>query len=358
VGIWQVKGKGWRYRFESQGATHTGQWFETKAAARSAREEHRKRLKKPPESKNSPPSWAFASLSLEYLAEAQRKFQPKTWKYKRFVYQSFQEFAGNLFLDDLSPLIVARYLRTRPSNYNYNFHRKDLSALFQWAVNRGLLAANPCAAIDPLPEELPALIHITPEEWSRFLLAAGPERPFFLTVFYTLGRVGEIYRLTWSDLDWQRGEIRLFTRKRKGGELEEDWLPLAPELQETLWGLYQRRASGAGFPAGTPYVFINPRTGSPYTQRRKILRTICRRAGIREFGFHAIRHLGADWLMNHGEDLRTISRYLRHKSLATTEKYLRRRPDESLRRASRTLQNKKPLTDPLIKTGHENGSPT
>jgi integrase len=74
---------------------------------------------------------------------------------------------------------------------------------------------------------------------------------------------------------------------------------------------------------------------------------------VRIFGFHAIRHMGADWLMNNGEDLRTISRYLRHKSLATTEKYLRRRPDEGLKRAAKTLQNKKPLTIPLMERGYE-----
>jgi len=78
-------------------------------------------------------------------------------------------------------------------------------------------------------------------------------------------------------------------------------------------------------------------------------------SGVRIFGFHAIRHMGADWLMSNGEDLRTISRYLRHKSLATTEKYLRRRPDEGLKRAANTLQNRKPLTIPLMKRGNESG---
>ncbi len=73
------------------------------------------------------------------------------------------------------------------------------------------------------------------------------------------------------------------------------------------------------------------------------------------FGFHAIRHLGADWIMNNCEDLRTISGYLRHKSLATTEKYLRRRADEGLKRAANTLQNRKPLTIPLMKRGNESG---
>ncbi|MDP2046291.1 MAG: hypothetical protein Q8L00_08780 [Deltaproteobacteria bacterium] len=35
-----------------------------------------------------------------------------------------------------------------------------------------------------------------------------------------------------------------------------------------------------------------------------------------------------------GVDLRIISRYLRHESLRTTEIYLRRRPDENLKRAA------------------------
>ena len=59
--------------------------------------------------------------------------------------------------------------------------------------------------------------------------------------------------------------------------------------------------------------------------------------------------------MNNGEDLRTISRYLRHKSLRTTGKYLRRRPDEGLKRAAKTLQNRKPLTNPLMKQSIESG---
>jgi integrase len=347
MGCWLVKGKGWRYRFEFKGKDHTGQWFKTKAEAQAARAEHRKQLKSPPQTESEPPELDFASLILDYIEEAQRKFRPKPWKYKRFVYQSFMDFAGNLPLSQITEHLVGKYLLTRPSNYNYNFHRKDLSALFRWGLDRGLMQSNPCAKIEPLAVEQSDLIHITDEEWSRFLLAAGRDRPFFLTVFYTLGRVGEIFRLKWGDLDWEREEIRLWTRKRKGGQMEEDWLPMPAELRDTLMGLKRK-------PDRHPeYVFINPKTSKPFTQRRRLVQGVCKRAGVRIFGFHAIRHMGADWLMNNGEDLRTISRYLRHKSLATTEKYLRRRPDEGLKRAAKTLQNKKPLTIPLMERGYE-----
>ena len=68
---------------------------------------------------------------------------------------------------------------------------------------------------------------------------------------------------------------------------------------------------------------------------------------MRVFGFHAIRHYGADVMMDRGVDLRTISRYLRHKSLRTTEIYLRRRPDENLKRAAKLLENTNLLSNPL-----------
>jgi len=340
---WYIKGKGWRYQFMLEGTKYNGQWFSTKGESRTAREEHRKRLKAEKKKSESPPSWDFDSLVIEYLPEAQRKYQPKTWKYKRYVFQCFRDHAGNLALDEITPFQISQYLLTRPSNYNSNFHRKDLSALFNWAVSKGLMADNPCLKVDRLKHDPGEIIHITEEEWNRFLIAAGEDRPFFLTVFYTLGRVGEIYRLKWSDLDWKREEIRLWTRKRKGGQMEEDWLSMPPELRDTLWTLFRRKDRHE------EWVFPNPRTGHHYHQRRKILKTACNRAGIRQFGYHAIRHMGADWLMNWGEDLRTISRFVRHKSLATTETYLRRRPDESLKRAAHSLQNRNSLTDSLTK---------
>jgi integrase len=100
-----------------------------------------------------------------------------------------------------------------------------------------MMAINPYLKIDPLPVEPGGRFHITEEEWNRFLLAAGPKRPFFLPVFYTLGRVGETLRLKWADSDWEREEIRLWTGKRKGGRWKRIG-SVCPQSCGTLCGVF------------------------------------------------------------------------------------------------------------------------
>jgi integrase len=54
-------------------------------------------------------------------------------------------------------------------------------------------------------------------------------------------------------------------------------------LYDTLQQLWEKRRQGE-------WVFLNPKTGTRYRHRPKLMRTICNRAGVRQFGFHAIRH--------------------------------------------------------------------
>lgn len=85
------------------------------------------------------------------------------------------------------------------------------------------------------------------------------------------------------------------------------------EMLQQLWG---KRTQNE-------WVFFNTKTGTRYMKRPKLMRAICKRAGVRYFGFHAIRHYVASYLADRQKaSITQVSRLLRHQSKATTERYL------------------------------------
>ncbi|MBU1456611.1 MAG: tyrosine-type recombinase/integrase [Proteobacteria bacterium] len=73
-----------------------------------------------------------------------------------------------------------------------------------------------------------------------------------------------------------------------------------------------------------PYVFMDMDSLKPFTSRQHWFARVCRRAGGEPFGFHAIRHLTASLLASKDVPMVDIQTTLRHKNLATTERYIKR----------------------------------
>jgi integrase len=60
----------------------------------------------------------------------------------------------------------------------------------------------------------------------------------------------------------------------------------------------------------------------PYQDRKRIMRTLCRKTGVRYFRFHPLRHFGASVLDREGVSIGSIQRLLGHENRTTTEIYL------------------------------------
>ncbi|MFA4903026.1 MAG: tyrosine-type recombinase/integrase [Desulfobaccales bacterium] len=317
----------WRWEFEHNKERFTGYGYKTKGEARTAREEKRKEVKKP----KTPEGMDFKELANLYLDYAERKFVPKTYKYKASVYRQFLEHCGTLPAEKITIPIIESYLKTRQGNINYNRHRKDLCALFHWAYRRRLIPENLCDWLEKMPEpkyhrEIP-----TQEEMSKIILAAGEYRPFILVLYHTLARLDEALRLRWSDVNFTDRTVILWTRKRMGGEWESDIIFMNQVLYDTLWGLWQGRKQDE-------WVFYNRVTGGRYNRRPKIMRTICAQAGVQLYGFHAIRHYVASRLFDEKKwSMAKVSRLLRHQNKQTTEKYLQVE-DQGLRQVMESLE--------------------
>jgi len=320
MGLWKDKKRGdWRYSFVYRGKSYAGGSHRTKAAARKAREDRRVEVRKNT-LKQTQHGMGFREAASIYLDDAERRFANKTYKYKAYVYRSFLEYHGDIPISEITPQMIHSYLNTRQSNNNYNVHRKDLSALFTFARRRlKVVQYNPCWDLEKLPHTPASKIKLTEKQVLKLISVADleKERPLILVIMHTIGRVGEILRLTWKDVNFDTRAVTLWTRKRKSGAYEPIRNPMNRDLFEVLWTLWQRRKQDV-------WVFYNDKTGTRYNQRPKLMKFLCKRAGIEPaFGFHALRHFMASFMADSNKvSKKTISELLGHKSLQTTEIYL------------------------------------
>jgi len=60
----------------------------------------------------------------------------------------------------------------------------------------------------------------------------------------------------------------------------------------------------------------------PYKDRKKLMKSLCNKAGVRYFRFHTIRHSGASLMDQCNVPMGAIQKVLGHESRRTTEIYL------------------------------------
>ena len=60
----------------------------------------------------------------------------------------------------------------------------------------------------------------------------------------------------------------------------------------------------------------------PYKDRKRIMKNLCKKAGVRYFRFHTLRHFGASVLDRANVNIGAIQRILGHENRSTTEIYL------------------------------------
>ncbi len=169
---------------------------------------------------------------------------------------------------------------------------------------------------DLTPEQLFGLLEAIEQETN--IQAAN----IMKMALFTGMRRGELFKLKWDDIDFERGFIHI--RDPKGGPDQK--IPLNYATEELLEN-HPRIDS--------PFVFPG-RGGRQRTDIKKQVNRIKERAGLpKEFrALHGLRHFYASMLASSGQvDMYTLQKLLTHKSPGMTQRYAHLR-DETLRRAA------------------------
>ena len=149
-------------------------------------------------------------------------------------------------------------------------------------------------------------------------------------------RKEEILNLKWDNVDLKNGFILLDITKN--GERRE--IPINATLHEVLSGIVRR--------IDIPYVFYvvrkekelkeeteNQTEDSKPSQRygniHRSFKSACKKAKIRDFHFHDLRHTFASQLVMAGVDLTTVKELLGHKTLTMSLRYAHLAPSHKVK---------------------------
>lgn len=164
-----------------------------------------------------------------------------------------------------------------------------------------------------------------PEDIDKVIARADPDTQDYLTVIReTMARVSELNRLTWDDVNLKDRYVVLYTRKKKGGSLTPRKIPMTDNLFGILDRRYRNRDSKK------PWVFWHScldrkqkiSVSGPFKDRKKFMTTLCEKAGVKYFRYHALRHSGASVMDSLNIPIGSIQRILGHENRTTTEIYL------------------------------------
>jgi integrase len=255
----------------------------------------------------------LASLYLEWAKAKHRGFAST----KSRIGHLTDEF-GPVQLSTITPLMVDSYVSRRAAVRKPATVNRELQLLhhmFRKAQEWGKALNNPVTHRQLLRVNNRRLRYLSLEEMGRLLAAAEDSlRPLLITALHTGFRRGELFQLTWPDVELRRGVIRVVDTKN--GERRE--LPMTETLRATLQHMPRRVDSAYVFPG---------KGGRRLVDIRSRFNRALRAAGIEGVVFHDLRHTFASHLVMAGVDLLTVKEFLGHKDIKMTLRYAHLAPD-------------------------------
>ena len=272
----------------------------------------------------------FKDFTLEFI-EYYSKPNKRSWKRDTQLVNNLTAFLEDKHLHEITPFDIEKYKKERVKKVTPATVNRELSCLrniYNRAIQWGKATRNPVKGVKFFKESEGRLRYLEQNEISR-LLQECPYylKPIVIVALNTGMRLGEILNLKWQDLDFNQKFI--YIENSKNGEKRE--VPMNNFLLKMMAQLKETSNHG-------DYIFSH-KDGSPLKGVYRSFKSACKRAGIKNFRFHDLRHTFASHLVMNGVDLKTVQELMGHKSFSMTLRYAHLSPDHK-RKAIEDLGNR------------------
>ncbi len=237
-----------------------------------------------------------------------------------------QEFAAKPIVFENKEKSKRTEKRRTPAGVNY--YLRVLSKILSMAVDAEILENNPCRRVRKFKVDNQRTRVLSMDEEQKLMENLDPNqlvKEIVIVALYTGMRRGEIFNLSWDDVDFSRGVI--LVEQSKSGKKRV--VPMNRTVRDLLKNMVRRG----------DLVFPSPRTGRRLDTIRKGFADATSKAGIRDFRFHDLRHTAATRMADSGADAFTLMKVLGHSNIQMTARYTHA-TDKAIRRALDNLDTK------------------
>jgi len=255
----------------------------------------------------------FDEFGKRYMDHA--KANKRSWLRDEQMYRNLKEFFGSeRQLTDFNPADIEGYKLHRKKEVSGSTVNRELALLkrmFNLAIDWKLFRDhNPVRKVRFFRELNTGTRVVSPEEEKKLLLNAAPYLQDMIRFDLNTGlRIGEVFTLRWSNVDFERSILNVFAPKT----LKTRVVPINSDARRVLeaWALGRKNE----------FVFYNLETGKPFVDLKAGFAKACRKAGITGVTWKTLRHTFASRLVNRGVDIVTVQQLLGHFSVTVTMRY-------------------------------------
>lgn len=252
--------------------------------------------------------------------------KPRSIATQKSQIEWWKEKLGSYLLSDLTPSLLTEYRNKILTEENARGEKRSISTANRYctAISHCFTTAvkewewmqeNPMLKISKFKEPKGRTRFLDDDERERLLKVCKESQSPFLYLLVVLAlstgaRKMEILGLKWQDVDLERGLIIL--HDTKNGDKRS--LPLVSVAKDLMQQHFENRNKNINliFPAKNLKEPIDIRT--PFE-------TALKRAKIKDFKWHDLRHSCASYLAMNGATLAEIAGVLGHKTLAMVKRY-------------------------------------
>ena len=264
----------------------------------------------------------YAEQYFDYYAKVKDAKRESTLATERIAINHWKEHLGHVRIDRITRALVNSYIAKRQglglAGRTVNLEVICFRNVMKRAIDDKWITALPTQNLRPLKWTAKRRSLLPTADLQRLCEVALKDKTFkngrefvdYVKLMAACGtRRSETLRLKWADVDWVQKQLIVgsdgLSKNRKARIVDFN-----PELETHLKAMATRRAQDS------QWLFPSPQRGSidqPAKSFVETMRLVRTEAGLKQFGFHDLRHFFISYCVMSGIDFMTIARWVGHQ---------------------------------------------